>query len=300
MIIISPAGGICNRITSLEAAYHLSRRLHQKCIVLWNLKDELNCNFSTLFQNIEGMKFISVRSCDRVDHFIQLGCRALLKQSFFYDFNNNYYDKQCKKKIDYLFNDNLNSEFDMFFDNKKLIYLKDPYYSFYGKLTFHIVRANSNIEKAVNSLIDDKKEYIGIHIRGTDHQECRKHVKVELYIEKLKEEIEHNSDILFYLATDEDKVRERFIEQFGDRIKYNKSTVFNRTTDKGVISGLVDLICLSRTKMIYGSYASTFSLYAASMNNTPMKICVNGRWGQYRYRILDNIDLMSERSIQFD
>lgn len=300
MIIVAPAGGICNRITSLEATYHLCKRLNQKCIVLWNLKDELNCGFETIFQKIDGMKFMSIKHCDRVDWLIQKICKINNKNSFYYDFNKNYYDKKNKRNIDFIFNENLNKGFEETFYNKKIIYLKDPYYSYYGKLGYNVIKTNDSIMNLASDIVKDAKYFIGVHIRGTDHKACKEHVKVEHYISRLHEDTKRNPDLLIYLATDEIAVRERFRNEFGKRVLWNENAVLNRTSDNGIISGMIDLICLSKADIIYGSYASTFSLYAANMTNTPLKVCINGRWGSYCCNILDNIDNMSIENIKFE
>ena len=304
MIIISPAGGICNRITALEAAYHLGKRLNQKCIVLWNLKDELNCSFQTLFQDIEGMRFITIKQADKAEPFWVI-FRKFLSMSerlFFYDFNKNYFDKNCKKNIDAIFHECDNQKFltELKVEKGGIIFLKDPYYSFYGELTYDVVKANFTVRDIANSIMDSRYPYIGIHMRGTDHEACKQHVKVDLYMEKVKKEIRINPEIRIYLATDEEGIRQQFIKEFGDRIVYNKNTVFNRNSSDGIIGGLVDLLCLSKTNKMYGSFASTFSLYAASIHQIPLKVCINGKWGSYRFSALNNIDYISEKYIDFE
>lgn len=300
MIIVSPAGGICNRITALEASYHLSKRLNSRCLVLWHLRDELNCNFQELFYKPKRMIVISSKRGYKIERFLRWLCKGLGKRAFYYDFNNNYFNKQCKKDIDNAFNEQTNEKFDEMFLKEKLIFLKDPYYSFYGSLSYDVIKANPRLDDIANSILGKEKRYIGVHIRGTDHIACKQHVKVNLYIEKVRSELARNKELSVYLATDEKDVREQFAIEFGDRVVYNDGTIFNRTTKNGVIGGLIDLLCLSKTEKIYGSYASTFSLYAASINHTPMEICVNGVWGKYKYKVLDNLEYMREEYIDFE
>jgi hypothetical protein len=42
------------------------------------------------------------------------------------------------------------------------------------------------------------------------------------------------------------------------------------------MDALADMICLSRTAKIYGSYKSTFSVVASEMNTTPLVIMSSG------------------------
>jgi hypothetical protein len=89
---------------------------------------------------------------------------------------------------------------------------------------------------------------------------------LELFIDTIKNEIELDTNVRFYVSTDADDVAISLKDVFGDRIIYFKKDV-SRDTERGMQNAMLDMTNLSRCKKIYGSYYSSFSFIAAQYGN---------------------------------
>lgn len=105
-------------------------------------------------------------------------------------------------------------------------------------------------------MFDDQT--IGIHIRQTDNFISIDNSPVELFVDKIKEEIKRNINVTFFLATDNPILEDKLIKLFGSKIMVYKKEL-NRNSQQGITDAVVDMFCLSKTKYIYGSYWSSFS-----------------------------------------
>jgi hypothetical protein len=103
---------------------------------------------------------------------------------------------------------------------------------------------------------------IGLHVRQTDNTIAIDNSPIELFKIKIEEEIAKNSKANFFLATDSPEVEKELINEFGAKIIVT-SKELNRNSENGIMDALVDMYCLSHTKLIYGSYWSSFSEVAA-------------------------------------
>ena len=106
------------------------------------------------------------------------------------------------------------------------------------------------------------KHCIGVHIRRTDHVKSRAHSPIWLFIDAMQAEVDRDDQVRFFLATDSDVVRRVLVARFGSRMITRKGGV-SRFDPGGISDGVVDLMLLSRTDRIYGSYWSSFSNEAA-------------------------------------
>ena len=101
-----------------------------------------------------------------------------------------------------------------------------------------------------------------MHIRRTDNVESIKFSPLELFLEKINFEVSENENVNFFLSTDDLNVEERIISEFGNKIITHKKE-FSRQTVAGMQDAVVDMFCLSKTAVIYGSYWSSFSEISA-------------------------------------
>jgi hypothetical protein len=107
------------------------------------------------------------------------------------------------------------------------------------------------------------KNCTGIHIRRGDYMNGKDRIGFvsddESFINRMNELIKINSKERFFLCTDSEETQQKFIKIFGKRIITFTKTNFDRN---GVIftqEGLIDLLILSKTKRILGTYGSTFT-----------------------------------------
>ena len=124
---------------------------------------------------------------------------------------------------------------------------------------------------------------IGLHIRTGDNQESINFSPLNKFINI----IEENQDRSIYLSTDKLNIENKLLETYSNIIVHKK---FDYNDDGCVVNGdryninkpindpgptqdaLVDMLMLSRTSKIYGSYWSSFSEWAAKFNDTPLII----------------------------
>ena len=121
----------------------------------------------------------------------------------------------------------------------------------------------------IQAIIDKQTEKfnintIGLHIRRSDNVKSINESPLELFIEKIKEELNSNLNANFFLSTDDLRTEQELKSLFNNKIITNQKN-FDRNTPKGIKDAVVDLFCLSKTQYIYGSYWSSFSDIAARL-----------------------------------
>jgi len=84
-----------------------------------------------------------------------------------------------------------------------------------------------------------------------------------------------DSSVRFFLATDCEVTEARFVDRYGDRIQTNDAKRFVPSQVDGPKENqrdaVIDLFALARTRMILGSYASSFSQVAGAIGNVAVE-----------------------------
>lgn len=112
---------------------------------------------------------------------------------------------------------------------------------------------------------------VGIHIRYTDNLQDnnKKNTRLEVFIDKIKS---LNNRIL--LCSDNQDVINQISNLIPDVILPNK-------IENPLFQSLYEMMLLSNTKYIIGSYASTFSYEAALFKGTDIELFINNNWIKY-------------------
>jgi formylmethanofuran dehydrogenase subunit B len=108
---------------------------------------------------------------------------------------------------------------------------------------------------------------IGIHIRQGDHEYAKKNSPMELFMLKMDELITEDPRVCFFVASDDKNILEKMKCRYPQKVFYYENKEWNRYSYQGQIDAAVELLCLSRTKLIYGSVSSTYSAVAAEIGN---------------------------------
>ena len=267
-LLFVPSGGLANRMRAIASAYTLTQQTDSDLQVVWFQDWALHAPFRSIF---EETPLVAVREATLVDHLIYDRARKknfflpalpqrmlfqrhikeqdvtpLKKQSF--DFEQWARGKRCYMSCYQVFGsfpDNLYSQ--LFHPVKEVMGVVDSYRSQFNSHT------------------------IGLHIRRTDNAESIAKSPTELFINKVREEIDQHDDAKVFLATDSTEVKKEFIAAFGSRIITPQEEAC-RDSISGIRGGVIDLWTLASTQKIYGSAGSSFSPMAASIGGVPLEI----------------------------
>lgn len=268
-IDLNPTGGLANRMRAIASVISFADKFNYQSRIIWAKNTDLYAEFSDLF----------------IPEFIPCPVENITatKELFFYDFprkKNLYlaslfsyrrYDSKISDEKN-LINICTNNQYD---DLNTLIkpsknFIKSglnfyPYYSdeLYRSL-FHPTRyIESEVEKATSEFTEDT---IGIHIRQTDNSMSIKYSPVELFITKIKTTLAAKPTTKFFLATDDYNIKNLLKNKFGSSIITN-DIVISRKTVEGMQNALTEMLALSKTREIWGSFYSSFSEAAATLGN---------------------------------
>lgn len=252
MIILEPAGGLCNRMRAIVGAMELAKKKRTKLIVLWKCKAELNAPFQTLFKPIKGVKIISYKSSKDI--------RAKFLRSISKNIFEDNDIKEALKSGNGQIGDKL---FDKIGTSAYIwtcsqMYPQNEFFSLFKPID----RLERKIEK-----LEGIQNLIGVHIRRTDQIDSIRYSKTENFIELMSREIEKNPKTMFYLATDDMSEEEYIRKIFPDRIVSYENRALSRDSQTGISDAVIDLYCLSKCKKIVGSYWSSFTDVAAIIGN---------------------------------
>ena len=268
LLLFVPSGGLANRMRAIASAYVLTQQTGNDLQIVWFLDWALHAPFHSIFLPIEqlnireakGLDFVLYDRARRRNLWLPALPQRLIfnrrikeqmvtplkKQNF--DFKEWARGHRCYMSCYHVFGD-----------------FPDSLYS----ILFHPVK---EVMDNVNRFRDQFSSHcIGLHIRRTDNRESINQSPTNLFIDKVKEEIDIHADTTVFLATDSDDVKNELRKLFGTRIiTPNKGAC--RSNIEGIRGGLIDMWTLSTTQKIYGSVGSSFSTMAASIGETKIEL----------------------------
>lgn len=263
-IILSPTGGLANRMRSIISATVLSRKLNRECKVVWALNNELNCRYDDLFETTSVTPAV-----ENISSFRDLFFYADPRKKNMYMarlFQAGQYALKLSDEIglsQYIDNPSM---LEKVVDNAKgdvLIRSGIVFYDFDPDTYRSVFVPKLHIIEAARSRVDyGDNRFIGLHIRRTDNIVSTRNSPLRLFIEAMDMEIADDSSVRFYLATDDQSVKRELVDKYGDRIVTSYGPI-NRNTSDGIKEALTEIIALSYCSKIYGSYWSSFSEAAA-------------------------------------
>jgi hypothetical protein len=109
---------------------------------------------------------------------------------------------------------------------------------------------------------------IGLQIRRRDHWRATRYSPLGLFQKVIDGYLKEDSNTKFFLSSDSPEARMYFKKNYDKNIFLFENMVFKRNTIRGVQMALVDFLTLSRTKLIYRSYMSSFGEVAGKMHGT--------------------------------
>jgi len=157
--------------------------------------------------------------------------------------------------------------------NYKSVYIETCQWFYTGTERFIYFQPNPEIADQVDSVTRNFDEHIiGIHVRRTDHPTSQIASPLSEFKKIMKAEINRNRNTVFFLSTDSKEVEKKLLDEFKSRILSLRNKELSRSSAKGIKDAFVDMLCLSQTNKIYGSYHSTFSHIASLMNDVELQV----------------------------
>ncbi len=264
MITVKPYSGLANRMRAIDSVLALTKNHNTNIHIIWECNSVLNCDFEDLFLAIPGTKVILnriampelamriikklVKLLRKIHLYLPLGYNKYLFENELKTLNNSNYDFKLLNSIDKVYIESQNS----FFENET------PFRSF-----IPIPQIKEKIDRCISRYTLNT---VGVHIRRGDNEKSIIGSPLEGFIELMEKEIENDKDVMFFLATDSIDTEEILQTRFQRRILSN-TKVLNRNSTEGIQDALIDMMCLSKTRKILGSYWSSFSETAASIGN---------------------------------
>ena len=262
-IVIFPVSGLGNRIASIEAAICLAENnKFDQVTILWD-KTTVPCPFAELLS-------VTSDKCDLIVKEIPGGDKTLLGRVV-HGLSLRLYSLGCSKEIPFLNGAEGGRLTPDAFPKGGRIFIKacTEFYPFNS--IEHVAFSEKDRMKATESLPNGKR-CIGVHIRRGDNQSSSRVSRTELFIKRMREEIEKDNEVTFFLATDDKDVEKHLQNEFGDCIYLQREKKNERFTTRGQHEAAVDMSALSKTEFILGSFYSSFTDMAAKMGNVYAEI----------------------------
>jgi len=269
MITIRTYGGLGNRIRSIDSLLAITSPIKREFNVIWERTHILNCKFNDLFVLPDYVNVIEKASSDSLMEMKAVnGYRKMMKLlGIKIPFG---YDK-------YIFEDELQKMKNENYDfsnllNYRSVFIETQHRFYSNGHDFELFTPFVEIENRLKTITKNFSKYtVGIHIRRTDNRLSIENSPLELFISYIRKELEMNSDTMFFLASDSFDVETKLKKLFPDNIIMQEDKEISRNNTRGIQDALVDMLCLSRTKKIYGSFWSSFSEIAAAFGKIELK-----------------------------
>lgn len=249
---------------AVNSAVSLSRELNIKIRIAWVKDFGLNAKFSDLFNYPED-KNIEIYQPSFSIYNLPFTMRYPYYMNFIKYMLSIKYDKVLI--LNQLEIEKVNPE--SLVNNKKIFITS---YSDFNKSEFDSALFKP-VDKLMNEIDNISNKFIqptyGIHIRRGDNKESSYYSPTELFENKIDEILKEEYNAQFYLATDSIEDKNRLIKKYGNHI-ISKFFNTNRNKLEGIESAVIDLFVLARTKMLIGSYWSSFSEVAAMIGKVPL------------------------------
>jgi hypothetical protein len=305
MIYLRTFGGLCNRLRAIDSGVALARKYDRKLNVIWGVNSDLNISISDIFQCEYLRKYINeiieINSNDSIWQKFQVKCINFIEskhQTKFDILRNNILLKLClldpRVKVGIRLGDlskiSQSADFadkitgaenekriiqesseliEKQLEESKDIYIESSYrlFPFDSELSYSMFVPTQSLMTKIEEISKKFTNTIGVHIRRTDHKLAIRFNQINDFERIISAHIASNHDNTVFLATDNKETKDHFINKYKDKIIINEFEHYERNISSSIQEAVVDLFCLSKTRMIYGSHYSSFSQSAAEIGN---------------------------------
>jgi hypothetical protein len=132
-------------------------------------------------------------------------------------------------------------------------------------------RLTPELEQRVEAITRQFADFtIGVHIRRTDHRAVIRENPLDGFLRLMREQQDAHPGCKFYIASDDEEVKNQLRTAFPGLIVTQPSVVLRRDDVQGMKDAVVELFTLARTQLIIGSKGSTYSDLASKLYDTPL------------------------------
>jgi len=244
-LVLVPINGMCNRMRAIASACRLCRLVGAQCTVEWKWGD-----IESFFQPMQDLAF-----CSNAPD-VGLYQKKHMPEHINPARTVNVANEVVRLRSDQVF----------WGIHEKPIQLKD--------VLNDLPKLSLRLQKTVDSFRGEYlKNAVGLHMRRTDHEKAKLNSPDALFITRAREVISCGKVI--FLATDNIDTEQMMKRLFGDAIitfpkrqnlKRRWPRGFNQTAAE---DDLMEFFLLAATEYIVGSYWSSFSGTAISINGSP-------------------------------
>lgn len=255
-ITLVPVGGLGNRIRAIESAICLAKECKSNLKIIWFKDWGMGARFDQLFCpfNIDG---VEVKDASILDLLLYDRPR---KRNFYMTF------PFLKIIFDYCRFEQEKGFLDYDWVKNKKVYIASCY-AVYPKQDVDYYNLFIPIKKIRAKIEEESRKFppniLGVQIRRVDHVCAIKSSPVDLFIQKMKENVGSS----FFVASDSIEEKNILKDIFQDKLLTVTDTL-ERGTVEGIQHALVEMCLLSKTKKIFGSKKSTFGEVAARLGHT--------------------------------
>lgn len=261
-ITVLPFGGLGNRMRVIASAELLAERLACPLLnLVWLRKWELNAPvfsvfepFKAPFHLVSGMQnsfFLYFVKHIYVQKYEKIYRKVL---GFYYDLV--LFDDDIKGKT--------SEEVLGFMQGRKRILIATCY-GLNENLNFKIFKPAESVLKRLAKL-QLPEQYVGVHIRRTDHSVIIQESGLDKFIKACRIEIEQDEKVKFFLATDDEAVKVAFNQYFGERILTQK-TELSRNSEDGIQGAFADILALAGANKLICNLKSSFAETAIKLGS---------------------------------
>ena len=254
---IIPTGGLCNRLRAIATGVAVAKSYHCPSVIYWNNSQGLKADYCELFKPIpqEDVKLIENKQWlyninGNKDYMIRWPLLKTMFEKTVFNFSI-YRDGEIYSKLKMSY-------------SRSLLLI-----SCYPMCTTYTIQGmfipQNDIQRRIDEVVASFSERtIGVHIRRTDNVVSIQSSPFENFTNMMDTEINKNANTKFYVASDDDEVKESLKSKYPNRIITLMDDT-DRNSLEGMKFAVVDLFCLSKTRKIIGSVASSYSQIAAEI-----------------------------------
>ena len=254
---IIPTGGLCNRLRAIATGVAVAKSYHCPSVIYWNNSQGLKADYCELFKPIpqEDVKLIENKQWlyninGNKDYMIRWPLLKTMFEKTVFNFSI-YRDGEIYSKLKMSY-------------SRSLLLI-----SCYPMCTKYTIQGmfipQNDIQRRIDEVVASFSERtIGVHIRRTDNVVSIQSSPFENFTNMMDTEINKNANTKFYVASDDDEVKESLKSKYPNRIITLMDDT-DRNSLEGMKFAVVDLFCLNKTRKIIGSVASSYSQIAAEI-----------------------------------